>query len=88
MLTIARAQTDLSSADVEPILITKLRKGQELKVRCIAFKGIGKLHAKHQPASQVSMEYDVANLLRHTTLWSEEDPMKEWYVHASVGRSI
>ena len=54
------------------------RKGQQLKIRCIARKGFAKEHAKWSPVSAVGFEYDPHNALRHTTLWYEFDPKKEW----------
>ncbi|ORZ29679.1 DNA-directed RNA polymerase, partial [Catenaria anguillulae PL171] len=45
------------------IIITKLAQGQELRVKCIAKKGVGKIHAKWIPV---------------TALWFEEDPHVEW----------
>ena len=84
----------IADPNVPPVLICKIRKGQELKVKCIAKKvvfmipnfacilrhvqGIAKEHAKWSPCSAVSFEYDPYNKLRHTTHWFETDERAEW----------
>ncbi|KAL8679321.1 MAG: hypothetical protein Q9224_007046 [Gallowayella concinna] len=59
-------------------VICKLRKDQEIRMKCIAKKGIAKEHAKWAPVSAVGFEYDPHNKLKHLDYWYEEDPIKEW----------
>jgi len=48
----------VATADGEDILIVKLRKNQEIKVKCLAQKGIAKEHAKWSPVCTAVFAYE------------------------------
>ena len=52
------------------ILIVKLRKNQELKVRCTARKGIGKDHAKWSPVATAVFRYEPEITLNESNMKS------------------
>jgi len=48
----------LNSAEESGVLITKLKRGQEIDLECTARKGLGKDHAKWQPVCVANFQYE------------------------------
>eukprot|EP01018_Ginkgo_biloba_P003031 Gb_13889 [translate_table: standard] len=97
---VARASdtTGFDASEHRGIIIVKLRRGQELKLRAIARKGIGKDHAKWSPAATVTFMYEPdihinENLMDTLTLdekrdWVDSSPTKVFDIDQNTQQVI
>eukprot|EP01117_Protostelium_nocturnum_P016649 TRINITY_DN6643_c0_g1_i3.p1 TRINITY_DN6643_c0_g1~~TRINITY_DN6643_c0_g1_i3.p1 ORF type:complete len:299 (-),score=73.35 TRINITY_DN6643_c0_g1_i3:30-926(-) len=72
--------------ETDPIIIAKLRKGQQLKLRAIAKKGVGKEHAKWQPPCVVTFRNEADIKLNNARMEELSDTQKEAFVNSCPTR--
>ena len=70
------------------VLIVKMRKGQELKLRCIARKGVGKDHAKWQPVATAAFQYVPEIKINHALLDTLTEAQREEICEADSRRTF
>ena len=78
----------LTESTEKGILIVKMRKGQELKVECIARKGIGKDHAKWQPVATAAFQYVPEITINHDLVDSLNEEQREDLCEADPRRTF
>jgi hypothetical protein len=65
------------------ILIVKLRKNQEIKLRCLARKGIGKDHAKWNPAATAVFQFEPEITINQQLMEKLTEEQKQEWVDSS-----
>jgi len=76
-MPVGYAERDDPNRADKGILLVKMRRGQELKLRAIARKGIGKDHAKWQPVATATFQYVPDIRLNHDIIDKLTDAQRE-----------
>eukprot|EP01132_Coremiostelium_polycephalum_P008559 gene8559-10528_t len=71
-----------ANADREVIPIVKLRKGQEIRLKAIAKKGMGKEHAKWSPACVATYQFKPKITINHNRFDELNEGQKEDFVNS------
>lgn len=74
------------SQGAAPIVICKLRYGQEIKLRARATKGVGKDHAKWSPVATAVFQYFPEVIINDAMMDSLTREQKEQFVNSCPGR--
>ena len=78
----ASSKCTVACEEGEEILICKMRKGQELKLKASAQKGIGKEHAKWNPCCVANFTYEPSVELNAKVYATLTQDQKEFFVNA------
>ncbi|EFJ50782.1 hypothetical protein VOLCADRAFT_88650 [Volvox carteri f. nagariensis] len=74
--------------DEKPIVICKMRRGQQLKLVARARKGIGKDHAKFIPVATAVFQYKPRIVLSHSAMAEMTDEEKQIFVHSDPSKTF
>lgn len=77
VMPVGYSERDNRNRTERPVLLVKMRRGQELKLRCIARKGIGKDHAKWQPVATAAFQYVPQITINHALVDTLSEAQRE-----------